>query len=207
MAYNANIPQPTDQLKVSQADLLANFQAINTFVNVNHEDFGSADQGKHKFLQMPEQGVAPATAADEAGLFGGEGAYSTDSELYFRRENNGDIIAFTEGLNTTPGWCRLPCGILVKWQLVSVPAQSGAISVSQSTPWTVAADIPPFGSAPFHYSTTVQQDLGNGLNLQAFINVDMTSNATTIKLRINSPFTVVPSWSAFKAYVIAFGLE
>ena len=43
MAYNQNIPQPADQLKNSQPQLLANFQEINTILDVNHVGFNLGD--------------------------------------------------------------------------------------------------------------------------------------------------------------------
>src|SRR5438445_164595 len=52
MAYQSNIPQATDQLSVSQGDILNNFAALSTFLNINHVDFASGDQGKHKWVTL-----------------------------------------------------------------------------------------------------------------------------------------------------------
>jgi hypothetical protein len=59
MAYNANIPQPTDIPANSQAQLLANFQEINTLIAVNHVPFNVGDQGKHNFMTCPVQAGDP----------------------------------------------------------------------------------------------------------------------------------------------------
>ena len=115
MAYNQNIPQPTDRLKISQADLLANFQELFTFFGVNHYNFGDQDAGKHKFLQLPIQGVAPATGLTETALYSATGAISCVPEFVFRRANNGIVVPFTEGANVQQGWSRLPSGIVMKW--------------------------------------------------------------------------------------------
>ena len=69
MAYNPNIPQATDTLNSSQGDLLANFMAIQTLIDVNHYDFASANQGKHMFVTMPVQTQSPGTALGEMALF------------------------------------------------------------------------------------------------------------------------------------------
>ena len=61
MAYSPNIPQPTDIPANSQPQLLANFQGINTLINVNHIGFDVTDQGKHKWVSMPVQLAAPGT--------------------------------------------------------------------------------------------------------------------------------------------------
>lgn len=115
MAYQTNIPQANDLLSQSQLDIQTNFTDISTLINVNHGDFDTPTAGKHKFLQMPEQGGAPVTLANEAGLYAAVGASSAASELVFRRENNGPSIPFTEGENAATGWCRLPSGILLRW--------------------------------------------------------------------------------------------
>lgn len=118
MAYNSAIPQATDFISTSQQDILNNFSAINTFVNVNHVAFNGADQGKHLYLQMPEH-AAPTTGGNEAGLYANVGATSGVTELYFRREGNGASIAFTEATapnsNLSAGWTRLPSGVVIKW--------------------------------------------------------------------------------------------
>lgn len=115
MAYNPNIPQPTDIIANSQADLLANFTAINDLININHQTFGAPNEGKHKFLQMPEQNMVPFTAVNEAALYAAVGASSGQAELVFRRENNGTSIPFTECLADSTGWTRDASGILYKW--------------------------------------------------------------------------------------------
>lgn len=114
MAYQANIPQATDKLRISQSDLLNNFIAIDAFVDINHYGFASGNVGKHLYLQMPET-AAPATAANEAGLYAANGATSGATELVFRRESNGSSIAFTEAVFAASGWTRLPSGILLQW--------------------------------------------------------------------------------------------
>jgi hypothetical protein len=73
MAFLNTIPQPLDQESQSQAQLLNNFDAINTYLNVNHVAFNGGDQGKHKFihfqLQAPSPTVPLATTATEYGLY------------------------------------------------------------------------------------------------------------------------------------------
>lgn len=118
MAYNSLIPAASDRLSVSQGDIQANFAAIKTLVEVNHETFGSANEGKHKFLQLPEQGAAPTTAANEGALYSAVGATSTVTELVFRRESNGTAIAFTEGslgASFADSWSRFPSGMVMKF--------------------------------------------------------------------------------------------
>lgn len=108
MAFNNAIPAADDRIRDSQADLLANFQAIQAFLEVNHI-LGTFDSpvvgntGKHSIIQMPENGGTPATAANEGAIFCDEGPISTVTELFFRRENNGNSRAITEFRNYTAG--------------------------------------------------------------------------------------------------------
>jgi len=115
MAYDQNIPQPTDTPAASQPQLLANFQEINTLLGVNHVAFNLADQGKHKWVTFPEQVVAPATLATEVALFGIQSAETGIEELTYRRANNGVQIPITERDGTVNGWSMLPSGLLLKW--------------------------------------------------------------------------------------------
>jgi len=139
MAYNENIPQGSDNPSTSQGQILANFQEIDTAFNLNHGNFNDADQGKHLFMQMPEQSSAAATAANEGAIYTQESALTGVTELVFRRESNGTEIEFTGSTATANGWTRLPSGILLKW---GTGSGSGITAVSFPT----GASIPIFSS-------------------------------------------------------------
>src|ERR1700679_3027455 len=122
MAYNANIPQAGDLISQSQGDILANFQAIQTLVDVNHVDFASGDQGKHKFVTFPTQNPAPTFSPTEMGLYNFVNTTTNKNELYVNK-----ILGATQvqvpmtasslsGGNTTNNgdfWTYLPSGILI----------------------------------------------------------------------------------------------
>ena len=97
MVYNSNIPQPTDRPSDSQSQLLGNFQDLKTFLDRNHVAIANPgvdlDEGKHTFLQMPEQGTVPATLANEGAVYTKDSGVST--QLYFREESNGAEIQLT----------------------------------------------------------------------------------------------------------------
>jgi|FreactcultureFD7_1027221.scaffolds.fasta_scaffold02489_7 hypothetical protein len=118
MAYNPNIPQATDTLNSSQGDLLANFMAIQTLIDVNHYDFASANQGKHMFVTMPVQTQSPGTALGEMALFTMNDGSGTP-QLWLQAQNQasaGPAVNFTT-YNTTlaNGGTNLPSGIVLKW--------------------------------------------------------------------------------------------
>lgn len=97
--YTSNIPQPGDNPSQSQDQILQNFQSISTNNSVNHVAFNDADQGKHKFLQMPEQSSAPSTGANEGGLYTKE--VSSITQLFWRNESSGTEQQFTNLLPNT----------------------------------------------------------------------------------------------------------
>lgn len=128
MSFNANIPQPTDIPANSQPQLLANFQGINTLVNVNHVSFDQPDQGKHKWVSCPDQLLAvPATLNTEVALFSSTNTDTGSIELNFRRQNNGTVIPMTARGGTVSGWTMLPSGIIIKW---NTGAGTGAFTVN-----------------------------------------------------------------------------
>jgi len=55
MAFNANIPQPTDRLSTSQQDLLNNNSALNTVFGIDHYPFdnATANSGFHNVVTQP----------------------------------------------------------------------------------------------------------------------------------------------------------
>lgn len=129
MSYNPNIPQATNQLNQSQNDILNNFQAIQTFVVVNHGDFGSSDEGKHKWVTLPQQGATPPAGAgfatSEIGLYNASYALTSQYELYINKLNQATVVqvpstasvlsANSAPAQNSPGWTLLPSGIVLRW--------------------------------------------------------------------------------------------
>jgi hypothetical protein len=99
MAYNPNIPQPTDIPRNSPADFLANFQAINDFVNVDHVGFNDTQAGKHEKVHLRKQGTDPTTDANEGALY--SKTVGTRIEPFYRYASSG-VIA---DLLPIKAWC------------------------------------------------------------------------------------------------------
>lgn len=137
MAYNQNIPAAGNDPTNDQPLLLANFQSISTFLNVNHVDFDEANQGKHIYCQFPEQTVSPPTNANEGAIYTKQSTLTGNTELNYRRESNGTEIEFTGFLGSSSGWTRLPSGILLKWGFANITGSSAVT-------FPAAATIPAF---------------------------------------------------------------
>jgi hypothetical protein len=134
MAYNPNIPQATDELADSQSDILADFQEIETWVSVNHYDFASPNEGKHKFVTMPEQTASPGTALDEMALY--TKAVAGITQLFLQRENiaptGADINLTSFSAVLANGGTNLPSGVILKW------GQGATVAGVQTVTFTTA---------------------------------------------------------------------
>lgn len=111
MAYNANIPQASDQISVSQAQLLANFQEINTYTAVDHEAFGLVDAGKHKKATFPVHAAPGAVGATEVGLYAANSGGTP--ELWINK--TASQVPFTKSSQAATGYTYLPSGIIMQW--------------------------------------------------------------------------------------------
>lgn len=134
MAYNPNIPQSTDQLSQSQANLLGNFQAIQQLIDINHVDFSNGtNYGKHFFVEFPVQSPVPTTVGGEVGLYSQTSSLTSQPELVFARQAGSSapsqvqITEFTSAGWARPGWAILPSGILLKWDSVSVSGNTSTV--------------------------------------------------------------------------------
>lgn len=188
MAYNPNIPQPSDQLNVSQGDLLNNFMALNTVLNVNMLGPNNPNQGKFNVTEYVSPTTFAGTVGGEVALFANASAYTGNPALFFQKQTNGASYEFTESIQAIAGWSFLPSGILLKWGNVSIPASPTGIL------FPVAANIPVFGTIFIVLITAY--DTTDSLNI-----VTLGAQATTGFQVISS----VPSGTTTVNY-LAFGV-
>ena len=168
--WNQNIPQPTDLLSQSQADILGNFQALQTLIDVNHVDFASADQGKHKWVSLPIQGASPATAATEVALFSRTSAFTAIPELCIRFAGNSAVTEMTSAELTPNGWTFLPSGVLLKWGGVAAPGPG-----LNTAAYPVAATIPVFNQV---FIVLLQPESAATAYITATTAIDFTANTS-----------------------------
>lgn len=196
MAYDQNIPKPGDILKTSQAQLLANFQSIQTLVAVNHGNFDSSVQGKHTFIQFPVQGGDPATGLGEVALYSKNGATSTVPELAFERQSNGSISVFTEGGQINEGdmpngYTRLPSGFLIKWGRVVIPAGGN----SRPDTITILPTNPVFTNV---YHAEISYGIANGAVNPSSITYLIDNQLTTTQFGVLTQTTsIIGGWVDF----------
>lgn len=138
MSYTSNIPLSGESLGSTRDRINQNFQQIDTVLAVNHVAFNDSGEGKHTFLQMPEQASAPATAVNEGGFY--TKVVSGNTQFFMRNESSGSEYQIS-GMNdasfarfgaasaTAPnGWTFLPGGLILQWGRVSSPGTSGTVT-------------------------------------------------------------------------------
>lgn len=149
MAYLPNIPQPADRLKDSQPQILANFQELETFLEIDHGDFGSADEGFHVRVTLPpNMAGAPTFPAAWNGLYSAPLGLVNQNEVYVHKYTGSGALSaeipFTASILSTTsapaaaaaGWSYLPSGIIMRW---------GGSNATGSTPITLTgAPFPTF---------------------------------------------------------------
>lgn len=196
MPYNANIPQSTDRLKDSQPLILANFQAIQALIDVDHVDFALPNMGKHNFVHLPTQAAPPVTNATEVALFSQVATVSGVPELFFMRNNNPAITsnnAITMNGNTAnEGYTVIPSGLIIKWgTAVQIAANPTVVA------FPVAANRPVYTNI-FTVMICIEQIVGDP-NAAVYISAQSAVNFTVNSFQRNAPGTFIASFIRYIA--------
>ncbi len=96
MAWNPNIPQATDQINVSQGDILHNFQALDPIFN-----------GVTNFAAIfTTLGATPTTGASQLSIFAADDS-SSNPQLFIGPPSTGTPTNITGSGQATNGWARV----------------------------------------------------------------------------------------------------
>lgn len=186
--WNPNIPQPTDTLAQSQADILGNFQALDALF----------DDGIQNVVLLPNQTSDPATSSTQIALYSKIGI-STNQELFMRRTSSGAVIDCTGSLQANSGWSRLPSGILIKWGLATVPNRNSLATVTYNT----GGSIPAFTTV---FSVMVSQTFGAGPST-GDLNVAVSAgNFTATTFQVFGRAIGLPNSGSFDIRFFAIGI-
>jgi len=173
--FTTGVPYDGQSLGNSKSLVRNNFTNYKENMEINHASIGSADFGKHKYLQMPETTI-PDTAVDEAGFYSKVGAGAVaETNLWFRAENNGKEYQLTTSYDskkgtfaTSTGWTFLPGGLMLQY---------GSVSAATST--TITFPVP-FTALP--YSLTVNREMDSAGSNHAAIKKDSVTTAQFVIL-------------------------
>jgi len=115
--YNNNVPLGGQTLGETQSPIRTNFSLIQQLITQDHYDFNTGNQGKHKFVHLPQTTV-PGTAANEGVVYTKDVGGIT--ELFYQRESNGTEIRLTGGTNAANGYAYFGENLLMNWGTGSV---------------------------------------------------------------------------------------
>ena len=130
MAFLNNIPQPTDQLSISQGNILNNFAILGAIAgNVNPSSSSLNATSGFNWIYLPPQGATPpggaAFTAGNIGLYSANNPTTSKNELYINKQNQAttiqipataSVLSITSAPATnTGGWSYLPSGLLMKF--------------------------------------------------------------------------------------------
>lgn len=196
------VPKSGQTLGQTRDQIRENIQALNASLELNHVGLDQGAQtGKHKFVEMPNQGSAPTTIAGESSIYSKVG--TSGSQLYLIR----DAVAGTEtqlttaaitaptvatnGVTWLPGVASVGC-LLYQWGRITGP---GATTGSVVFPTPFRAATPPY-SVTFGYAVT------SGTNAHA---IWINDPASLTHLGFNWKTDVVFAGTAFWCWM-AIGL-
>lgn len=150
MTYDPRPNASGDTLVDSRDPIRINFEVIRDAFVINHQGFNATNEGKHKFVQMPNQDTIPASAANEVTVFAQDSG--SVSQLHIRGEGTGSTYQLTTttsgvdpdfatfGTNTgyianhTGGWTFLPGGLIMQYGARSTPGKVGVITFPRTFP-------------------------------------------------------------------------
>lgn len=149
MAYNRLIPQATDLISNSQAQLLANFQAIDSGItgtgvgfSRNHVTMSDTTNGGLHFRVdfYQNQGSDPSISGFVSSLY--PKSVSGLSELFF---NNGTTISQLTNLTVTVSGsnygCTTPWGLKLNWGSFNVASSVSTTTVTFAVPFTTLQSL------------------------------------------------------------------
>lgn len=184
--WNPNIPQPTDQLSQSQADILGNFSALSPFLN-----------GVTNFATVfSPLGAAPTTSSSQVALFSKLDG-SGNQQLYYEPVSSGTPINLTGAAQSTNGWAYLPSGILIKWGTTTCP-----INTLTTITFPVLSGTPVFNNV-FYVSSS--QTFAAGPTTSTLNASVSAGNFTTTTFQVWPNTTTAPLTGSISIVYLAIG--
>lgn len=133
MAYNYNIPLATDQLSISQGDILGNFTALGAIAGNPTANSASLNATVgFNFVNFAQQSANPATGANQMALYTGVNGNSGVQEMYIQRENTSETTPFTAGVLEPSGWSYFPSGLIMTWGTGTIGG-GGTVTITYTT--------------------------------------------------------------------------
>lgn len=138
MALN-NVPLSGQTLGVTRVPINQNFSVIDSAFLVDHVEYNTSGEGRHKKVSFPIQNPVPAPVAGIIQLYSQLSSITNQPELVFSHQAGSSaptaaqLVEFTSAGWTNPGWARLPSGILLKWQSGVGFGGSSSVTINLNT--------------------------------------------------------------------------
>lgn len=191
MTFQPNIPQATDNLDISQGDILENFQVLNSFLSVDHTPItgGTADDGKHISIHMEDQTSSiPSTTATEIALFnkniGYGGIVGNVRSLMLRQISSGAQYPITGPVKlNSSGYTMVSGGIILQWGTTASITKNTITAIGFPMPFPHACFVViPCTTDPTAGGTNQAHDLSiSGTATPTQFNIYYTNGNSTAK--------------------------
>ena len=158
-----NVPLTGQSLGQTRVPIQQNFLTIGAAFAIDHVDYNTAGQGKHNKVTLPVQAADPVLAGNDIALY--SKSNGATSELFFMRGIT-PAYSWTDSLQATAGWTRLPSGILLKWDV-----STGGPGLTTYT-FPLGANIPAFTNIFQIILTTAYNNIAGGdgfIRLNSFV--------------------------------------
>ncbi len=195
MPFLPLIPQATDQLSISQGNILNNFTILGAIAgNANASSASINTNAGFNWIYLPAQGATPPAAAQfpagDVGLYSFTNATTGRNELYINHTIAGPTIVQTPmtayGVSGNQGWTYLPSGVKMIWGRGLInPGQQVTITYNNTALGGING-FPGFQTQ----ATPVVSRLRTGASTTAeFVYVDTASSLTQLVVDSSGAFT------------------
>jgi hypothetical protein len=174
MTYNPNIPQSTDNISSSQADILTNFQQLEAIFGTNAGadhfawDYATASsRGLHQQVSLPTPRGSDPSLTGTAGMLYSKSVAGVAQAFFANATAPVQITGLVS--KASPGYAFIAGGIVLKWANVSFSAGSGTIT------FPTGGSIPVFSAI---YIVLLQNTGNNLTNEFAYVSSISTTNFT-----------------------------
>lgn len=131
MTYTLDVPVTGNTLGGTRDIIRTNFQRLSVVFDNNHYTYNNSNEGKHRTVQLPNQGTLKATGVSE-GAIGCLVSPDALAELNYLSESNNFVYQLTRtdpspavnasfgttelvGTASTRGWTFLPGGLILNY--------------------------------------------------------------------------------------------
>ncbi len=191
MAFLPLIPQSTDQLSISQGNILNNFTILGAIAgNANPSSASINAASGFNWVFLPANGAIPpagaAFPAGEIGLYSALNAATGRNELHINHSVVGPTVVQTPitayvqgGTNVANGWCYLPSGLKMAWGRATCAAP-GVFTVVYGTELTNFPGFSTQTSVPIVSRFATGATAADFIFVQSFTNLQFVARTSAV---------------------------